>query len=152
MVSTNKIFEGARRLSIAMSLLWVLACFTPIALSAKETWNDYQAKLFLRQSFWKFAEKETDKTDPWTVVRYENAWDEVGTTIEESPNANPLRTELHLHPPKDNLQTDIKDLRLRSWKSLYEKAQEPLTLAIFGVVVVFAFRKTAGWVARGFLD
>lgn len=152
MISIDRLFEGGRRLSVVVSLLWVSVCLVPVFISGEEVWSEYQAKVTLRKSFWEFAKKEIDKIGPWTVFRYEDRWDNFATTVGVFPESWFLKDELHLFPPSDSLENDIKGLRERSWKRFADKAQGAIEFSALGVLAVFAFRKACGWVVRGFID
>lgn len=152
MLNAEKLFEGGRRLSVVISILWVIGCLVPVFFSGKEVWHEHESKVFLRESFWEFANKETDKIGPWTVFRYEKRWDDIAEpTGEVAAEFWFLKDELHTYPPKDSLEADLKELRQRSLKSFADKTEGPAELAIFGVLLIFAIRKTCGWVVRGFL-
>lgn len=156
MTNAERVFEGGRRLSIVISLLLVVGCLVPVGFSAKEVWDDHQSRVFIRESFWEFAEKQTDGVGPWTVFRYEDVWNDVGKPTGDVSDWRRFvepddPDELHNHPPTDSLKTDLSELRGRSLKKLAEKSEGPLEFAVSGVLVIFAIRKALGWVVRGFL-
>lgn len=144
MTISDKVFEGGRRLSIVISILWFVGYLIPVGLSAKEVWDDHKAKVLLREDFWKFAEKQTDGLGPWTIFRFEDTrgWRKMVEPDELE--------ELRLNFPKD-LETDLKELRGRSWKRFAEMAEAPLWVGLLGVIGIFAIRKATGWVVRGFV-
>lgn len=138
MTNAERVFEGGRRLSVVISLLLVIGCLVQVGFSAKEVWDEHQAKVLLREDFWKFAEKQTDELASIIFL-----------FVEARGKSGEL-DELAHHRPKD-LETDISELRQRSWKSFADEATGPLEVAIGGVLVIFAIRKALGWVVRGFL-
>lgn len=148
-MTQDRLFEGARRLSVVITALWFIGCLVPVFFSAKEVWKEHQLRANEHEAFWEFAKEQPDKKGPWTLFRFEDTKDRAWRKLVEPTNDE--WNELQLHHPTDSLEMDLEELRGRSWKNFIGKAEGPLELAIFGALLIFATRKAGGWVIRGFI-
>lgn len=146
MTQTDRLFEGARRLSVAITALWVIGCLVPVAISAKRNWDVHGEATKSYEAYWAFAKKETDAIGPWTVHRFLSS---------EKPSFENIlgneHQELEFYHPSGSLEADLKALRARSWGRFWNETESHFTFAIVGVLVIFGMTKTTGWVVRGFL-